>query len=375
MTRRLLELSNKASPQPDVSTGALQADLNRVYQQLAAIVEGSDDAILTKDLNGIITSWNRGAERIFGYSAEEVIGQSVTLLIPPERQDEEPEILDRIRRGDRIDHYETIRRRKDGQEIHISLTVSPLRNENGVIVGASKIARDITERHRVHEQQQLLLGEMQHRIKNVFALADSMIRLSAHEARTPEELARSVQSRLHALANAYALTVLQPTSDGEATQSSLDLHALLATLVAPSLGQQSNRLDITGDNPRLLPTAITPLALVLNELATNATKYGALGDPAGHLSIRCDRHADRFRLHWIEHASGLRGSQQTVSGGFGARLLDMTVRMQLDGSIRYEWGPDTLRIILELNPSRFEEIGDASCDQEAAAAPPPARPL
>ena len=110
---------------------------------------------------------------------------------------------------------------------------------------------------------------MQHRIKNIFALAESMIRLSVPEARTPEELARSVEARLHALATAHALTVLKPVNDGETLLSTPDLHALLATLVAPSIGGQSTRLEISGDNPKLLPAAVTPLALVLNELATN----------------------------------------------------------------------------------------------------------
>jgi PAS domain S-box-containing protein len=129
-------------------------------QHLAAIVESSDDAILTKDLNGIITSWNRGAERLFGYAAEEALGRSVTMLIPSDRPDEEPGILRRLRRGEKIDHYETVRQRKDGSLIHISLSVSPLRDDNGTIIGASKIARDITDRQNAHEQQQLLLKEM-----------------------------------------------------------------------------------------------------------------------------------------------------------------------------------------------------------------------
>ena len=113
---------------------------------LAAVVESSDDAIITKDVNGVITSWNRGAEAIFGYTAEEAIGQPVTMLIPEERVDEEPAILKRIRSGEKVDHYETVRRRKDGTLINISLTVSPLRDANGEIYGASKIARDISER-------------------------------------------------------------------------------------------------------------------------------------------------------------------------------------------------------------------------------------
>jgi PAS domain S-box-containing protein len=123
---------------------------------LAAIVESSDDAIISKDLNGIITSWNNGAEHIFGYKAEEIVGHSVLKLIPPERQHEEPGILARLRNGLRMDHYETVRRHKDGTDIQVSLTVSPVRDGTGKIVGASKIARDITERKRIELQQQVL---------------------------------------------------------------------------------------------------------------------------------------------------------------------------------------------------------------------------
>ena len=118
----------------------------RDSRHLAAIVEYSDDAILTKDLNGRITSWNRGAERLFGYSADEVVGKPITILIPPERHDEEPGILERVRQGDRVNHYDTVRRRKDGSLIDISLTVSPIKSSDGTISGASSIARDVTER-------------------------------------------------------------------------------------------------------------------------------------------------------------------------------------------------------------------------------------
>jgi two-component system CheB/CheR fusion protein len=115
-------------------------------RRLAAIIESSDDAIITKDLNGIITSWNAAAERLFGYPPEEIIGKPVTTLIPLDRHHEEPHILGRIRRGERIEHYETVRCRKDGSLLNISVTVSPLKNENGKVIGASKIARDITDR-------------------------------------------------------------------------------------------------------------------------------------------------------------------------------------------------------------------------------------
>lgn len=119
--------------------------------RLSAIVESSDDAIVSKDLNGVITSWNQGAERIFGHTAAEAVGQPVLILIPDDHVNEEPQILERLRRGERIEHFETVRRRKDGTLLDVSLTISPIKNSSGRIVGASKIARDITERKRAEE--------------------------------------------------------------------------------------------------------------------------------------------------------------------------------------------------------------------------------
>ncbi len=148
--------------------------MDEVNARLAAIVAWSDDAIISKSLDGVIQTWNRGAEKLFGYTAAEAIGQPVTMLIPPERFDEEPSILERIRRGEPIDHYETVRRRKDGSYIDVSLSVSPLVDSRGIVVGASKIARDITERKRAEEA----LREADRR-KNEF------LATLAHELRNP----------------------------------------------------------------------------------------------------------------------------------------------------------------------------------------------
>jgi PAS domain S-box-containing protein len=140
----------------------LQRELQRARQseednrRLASIVQSTDDAIVSKDLNGIIASWNPGAQRMFGYSATEIVGQSIHVLIPPDRRHEEVEILSRIRRGERLEHYETVRRLKDGRLVDVSITVSPLRDETGRVVGASKIARNITERRRAEWQQRVL---------------------------------------------------------------------------------------------------------------------------------------------------------------------------------------------------------------------------
>ena len=121
---------------------------------LASIVESSDDAIVSKNLDGIIMSWNQGAERLFGYTAAEAVGQSITMLIPPDRLEEEPKILERLKRGERVEHFETIRVRKDGSRLNVSLTISPVKDADGRIVGASKVARDITEKVRQEEALQ-----------------------------------------------------------------------------------------------------------------------------------------------------------------------------------------------------------------------------
>ena len=149
--------------------------------RLAAIVESSDDAIISKDLNGVITSWNRGAMRLFGYTAQEAIGRPITMLIPWERLNEEPGILARIRRGERIEHFETIRRRKDGTLLDISLTVSPVVDARGRIVGASKIARDITEQKRAQER----VRHAKEAAESANIAKDNFLATLSHELRTP----------------------------------------------------------------------------------------------------------------------------------------------------------------------------------------------
>jgi PAS domain S-box-containing protein len=155
--------------------------LDEARARLAAIVDSSDDAIVSKTLEGVILSWNRAAERLFGYTAAEAVGQTIYIIIPPERRAEEEMVLGRLRTGDMVDHFETVRRRKDGTLVEVSLTVSPVRDSRGRVIGASKIARDITQRKRVERERAAMFEEAQQANR----AKDEFLAMLGHELRNP----------------------------------------------------------------------------------------------------------------------------------------------------------------------------------------------
>jgi PAS domain S-box-containing protein len=322
--------------------------------RLAAVVESSADAILTKDLDGIITSWNPGATELFGYSAEEAIGKSVTMLIPADRLDEEPSILTRIRAGERIEHYETVRQHKDGTLIDISLSVSPLKNAEGAVIGASKIARNITERKRAQEQERLLISEMNHRIKNLFALASSIISLSARDAETPQALKTRAIERLAALARVHSLTLARHGQADGAVTVPTTLHALIKATLAPyeAGADAAQRILLSGDDLQLSSSATTSFALLVHEFATNAAKYGALTSEHGTIAIETARTGDRMILTWRER-NGPPVPPPTSAEGFGGYLAKATVKT-LDGQIAYDWDPLGIMVRLDVALARTQ---------------------
>jgi PAS domain S-box-containing protein len=301
-------------------------------QRIASIVESSDDAIVSKDLNGVIISWNNGAERIFGYTAEEVIGKPVTILIPPDRHDEETMILERIRRGERVEHYETVRQRKHGSRVDISLTVSPVRNSSGKIIGASKIARDISERKRSEAQIAILAREAEHRAKNVLATVQATVHLT--QADTPEGLKQAIEGRIQALANVHRLFV-------ESRWTGAELHNLVKEELAAYSQGRETRVQIDGPGVLLEPTAAQAIAVTLHELATNAAKYGALSVPDGRVRVEWSRqHGGRLVLRWTEN--GGPPVAMPTRRGFGARVMENMIRRQLKGELRLDWRAEGL---------------------------------
>ena len=318
--------------------------------QLGLLVENSDDAIITKDLDGVITSWNKGAERIFGYAADEMIGKPVSLLIPEDRPDEEPSILQRLRRGERIEHYETVRRRKNGELIDISLSVSPIADEKGKIVGASKIARDITARRHAQEMQTLLLGEMRHRINNLFAVTNSLVTLSARSSKTPKEMETAIKERLAALSRAQQLTRPGLIANEFDIREQATLKGLITAIFAPysatgSRGPQ--RIIVTGCDEEIDDRAVTSAALLLHELATNATKYGALSASAGVVQIDCSSREDWLAINWEERGGPAVGGPPDREG-FGGNLARKIVENQVRGRYFNEWKPSGLSIRIEI---------------------------
>jgi PAS domain S-box-containing protein len=298
---------------------------------LASIVESSDDAIVSKNLDGIITSWNKGAERIFGFTAGEATGQPITIVIPQDRQDEERTILTRIRRGERIDHFETIRQRKDGSLIVISLTVSPIKNAGGKIVGASKIARDISEQRRNQELITTLAREAEHRSKNLLANVQAMVNLSQSD--TSEGLKQAIEGRIQALSNVHSLFV-------QTRWIGAELSTIARQEVAPYSEMGATRVQINGPQVLLEPNAAQSVALVLHELATNATKYGALASANGRIDLSWSHEpGGQLNLRWTE-VGGPPVATPTRQG-LGGRIIEQMIG-QLRGEVHFDWRPEGL---------------------------------
>ena len=310
--------------------------------RLAAIVDSSFDAIIGKDLSGIITNWNRGAERLFGYTADKAIGRSVLMLIPDSLQSVEAEILDRVRLGEEVASYETTRRREDGTYLSVSLTISPIRAADGTIIGASKIARDITVAKDNERRIHLLMREVNHRVKNQFAVILSVIRETSRRATDPSEFEEQVRDRIMALSRSHDLLV---TSDWYGA-SLLDL---LQEHLKP-FGHEA-QISLSGPLVTLQPNAVQHLGLAFHELGTNSSKFGVLSSDAGHVQIdwRIAMSAEgrrEFHVVWDETSTPVEHAEPDPSDtrlGFGSVVLQRVAPQSLSGSAVLDRSPGHVR--------------------------------
>jgi len=299
---------------------------------LAAIITSTTDGVVSKTLDGIVTSWNKSAERILGYSEADMLNKSIRKIIPPDRQAEEDRILATVLAGDIIDNFETVRVRKDGALIDVAVTVSPVRDALGRIVGASKIVRDITDKRQTREQLHTLLAEVNHRSKNLLSLVQAIARQMTRQGQQLD-LDRFLE-RLQALAGNQDLLIRNDWRFiplGELVRSQLR-----------SFGDAiGSRIRIEGPSIELTPEAAQAIGMAMHELATNAAKYGALASKEGRIDIGWARNGLSFTMSWIEHG----GPPVTPPrrSGFGSKVISDMVRLSLDGAVDVMFPPSGLR--------------------------------
>lgn len=299
---------------------------------LAAIVSSSDDAILSKDLDGIVTSWNAAAERMYGHSAQEIVGQPVTLLFPPDHHNEFRDIMERIRRGERVEHYETTRVHKDGSLLTVSVTISPIKDSRGTIIGASAIARDISKRKELEQQREAFMGLVTHELKNPLAALQGHIQLaqrlltrlmSRAEEQLEEEQQRMLEDVLAMLGRSQQpLRVQQRLINDlldlshiqedkvELCLETCNLVRLVYETVQDHQAAHPSRLitlDLPEQDPILIYADRDRLQQVLSNYLTNALKFSPVTEPV-EVSICLE--AEGVRVWVADHGRGLSVEQQ-----------------------------------------------------------------
>lgn len=289
---------------------------------LAAIVDSSDDAIVSKTLDGIITSWNNAAQRMFGYTEGDAIGKHISIIIPPDRLEEEKMIIENIRAGKKVNHFETIRRTKNGSEINISLTVSPVLNQNGKVIGASKIARDITQKIDLEKKQKLYTEKLQE-LNNY---KDEFMAMASHELKTPltvikanlQILENKLQSdpnisfinkillsvnKLSNLINSLLDVSKIQSGKVELSLSKFDMNALLAETVENIQATTPDHKIIFENNGKLIANADRErIEQVIINLLTNAAKYSPYAD---EIVVNAYVKNDQIEVHVKDHGMGI----------------------------------------------------------------------
>lgn len=313
--------------------------------ELAAIVESSDDAIISRNMDGVVTSWNQGAERIYGYSEKEALGNNMDTMYAPRHEEEFSKLMEQIIKGERVKHYETQRVRKDGEIIDISLTISPLRNADGEIIGSSAIARDITEKKQMEKDLQqslkdkdMLIGEIHHRVKNNLIIITSLLSLQSDYVKDQES--RSLFEESENRARSMALIHEKLYQSGEAKR--IDFNEYIQSLgkeLYQSYALNTNlhlETDLDPDIFLDVDTAI-PLGLIFNELFTNSLKHAFPEGGEGTIKVGFHKlEGDEYQLTLEDDGVGLSEDfNMEESESFGLRLVD-ALTQQIDAKVKLD---------------------------------------
>jgi PAS domain S-box-containing protein len=329
-------------------------DLRRAEEtnaRLAAIVTSSVDAMISASADGIIQSWNPAAERLFGYSAEEALGQTVSLLVPPDDPLGPRGTFERGVTGQTV-RTETVRVAKSGERIEVAIAATPMRAADGRIVGVSVVMRDIREEKAAERRQELLINELNHRVKNTLATVQAIASQTLRSAGNDAEARAAFEARLLALSKVHNVLTRE-------NWEAASLAEIAAEVLAPHGGEDPARIRVKGPDVRVHPRVALPLAMALHELATNAVKYGPLSTSGGCVSIEwsLDPAADgrRLRLRWAE--DGGPAVAPPTRKGFGSRLIERTLALELGATVELDYAGTGLVCTIDA-PLADDSIGD-----------------
>jgi PAS domain S-box-containing protein len=315
--------------------------------QLAAVIQSSQDAVMSMGVDGLVRTWNPGAEALFGYSAEEIIGKPIQTLYPDDGQEEHDFLYAGLSEGQRL-RRDVVRSHKEGHLIDVNINVSPMYSADGRLSGFSSIVRDISERKEQEAHLRLVMRELSHRSKNLLAVIQAMARQTARSSSDLDEFEKNYSQRLQALSASQDLIVHQ-------NWHGAPLAELLRSILIPFADDVDARIDLDGPSINVNPTAAQNLALSIHELATNASKYGALSVPAGRVSlawtiVRGEKGDNQVRITWVE--KGGPPVEEPRRKGFGHIVINKMIAQALDAEVDLAFGPEGVRWTLHM-PASF----------------------